>query len=119
MNIAVLAGDKQWNELMNDAVKTNCTRIKSIENFSVDEDVLLILEELPLDFISFKIPVLINSVCNTLDDLQAPENVIRLNEWISFLSPEKWDIIYALLQKLNIQNKRYFAAPLIKQLAIA
>jgi len=90
MNFVVLAGDKQWNELLNNTVKTNCIRINSIGNFSGDEDVLLVLEELPLDFSSFKIPVLINSVCNTLDDLQAPENVIRLYKWISFLLLEKW-----------------------------
>ena len=39
-----------------------------------------------------KKPVLINSVADTLADLQAPENVLRINGWVTFLSRPVWEL---------------------------
>jgi len=62
------------------------------------------------DYSSFKIPVLINSVSNTLKSTSHGANVIRLNGWNGFLKRTTWelagennDIIKELSSQLGVR----------------
>ena len=107
MRIAVMATDDQWMELNSGNEQIDCFRINSIENIPGDVDAYLLLrDELPFDFNITSHPILINSVCQTLTDMDAPLNVIRINGWNGFLSRHTWEIS----GQINEAAERVFAA---------
>ena len=62
------------------------------------------------DFSALKKPVFINSVVQTLADIHAPEHVLRINGWPTFLSRTVWEItgqvnenVDLVFQSLNIK----------------
>ncbi len=93
MRIAVLATDDQWKEVNSGNQQAGCFRMNSIENIPVDADAYLLLRDTPpFDFSITHRPILINSVCRTLENMNAPGNVIRINGWNGFLSRPTWEI---------------------------
>lgn len=93
MRIAILATDAQWKEVNSGNQQAGCFRMNSIENMPVDADAYLLLQDTPtFDFNVTTRPILINSVCRTLKDMNAPVNVIRINGWNGFLSRPTWEI---------------------------
>lgn len=92
MRIAVLATDNQWIELNFGNQQASCLRMDSIEKIPGDADAYLLLKDTPFDVSFSAKPILINSVCRTLKELHAPENVIRINGWNGFLSRHTWEI---------------------------
>ncbi len=59
---------------------------------------------------ALKKPLFINSVIETLTDLHAPENVLRINGWVTFLNRPAWEIagnvdenIKSIFKSLNIK----------------
>ena len=61
-----------------------------------DIDVLFILNQdiHAIDFKNFRLkPIFINSVIDTLLQLQLPDNVSRINAWPGFLQRETWELV--------------------------
>lgn len=93
MKIAVLANDRQWEEINRGAAAAQYTRIHSAEMMPADWDALLWLkEEKKMDFEISNQPVFLNAVTSTLQELNAPQNVVRINGWNSFLARSTWEI---------------------------
>ena len=114
MTIVVAASDEQWNELNRSGTNINWQRVSDAKDFDqhANADVFFSLNNhtiLPA-FGSLNKPVLINSVVDSLADLQAPENVLRINGWATFLKRTVWEVaghvdehINALFRALNIK----------------
>jgi 3-hydroxybutyryl-CoA dehydrogenase len=111
MTIVVLAADNQWEELT--ANTTDIQWIKAAANFSFADyahaDAFFMLKEnIPLDFTHTTKPVIINSTTTTLKEINAPDNIYRINGWAGFLQRPVWEIagtnitnLATLTQKLN------------------
>ena len=96
MQIIVDALDYQWNELTALRPNINWQRVDDTADFNEykNPDAFFSLKDnitLP-DFSAIKKPVFINSVVQTLVDLHAPEHVLRINGWPTFLSRTVWEI---------------------------
>lgn len=114
MQIIVDALDYQWNELTALRPNINWQRVDDTADFNEykNADAFFSLKDnitLP-DFSAIKKPVFINSVLQTLADVHAPEHVLRINGWPSFLSRTVWEIagqvnenIDSVFQLLNIK----------------
>ena len=99
MQIIVLGNEAGRNEF--EAKKPGADiHVEFIENVSEisnykSADVFLLLKE-EIDKAEFKAfgakPVLINSVIHTLNELNLPDNFIRINGWAGFLKREIWEI---------------------------
>ncbi len=99
MQILVLADEVAKEELMLKEINadTKITFVKELsEIFNVDQfDVFCILKEemLQQDLTIYKNkPVFINSTIFTLDELNLPENFIRISGWATFLNREIWEV---------------------------
>jgi 3-hydroxybutyryl-CoA dehydrogenase len=95
MNFIVLSTDEQWKTITGNA--TDCQWIRADLPFSFslyeDADAFFILDYTNnIDFTKTTKPVFINNVIDTLKELQAPENVYRINGWNSFLERPVWEI---------------------------
>ena len=114
MQIIADALDYQWNELTALRPNINWQRVDDTADFNEykNADAFFSLKDnitLP-DFSAIKKPVFINSVLQTLADVHAPEHVLRINGWPSFLSRTVWEIagqvnenIDSVFQLLNIK----------------
>jgi 3-hydroxybutyryl-CoA dehydrogenase len=114
MTIVVAASDEQWNELNRSGINIDWQRVNDAKDFDqhANADAFFSLKSdtiLP-EFGSFKNPVFINAVVSTLVDLQAPENVLRINGWATFLSRSVWELAghvdentRSIFQSLNIK----------------
>jgi 3-hydroxybutyryl-CoA dehydrogenase len=97
MTIIVAAGDEQWNELTADRTNIDWQLVDDSTNFNEykNADAFFCLKESfdVSDFTSLEKPVFINSVIDTLTDLKAPANVLRINGWSTFLKRTIWEIV--------------------------
>jgi 3-hydroxybutyryl-CoA dehydrogenase len=92
MKIAVLANDEQWEELTTPGMH-GCFSVGRGERLPGDIDGILLLEHTAeLDFSITGKPVFVNSVSTTLAEIQAPNHVIRLNGWNSFIARDHWEV---------------------------
>ncbi|HEX2684297.1 MAG TPA: hypothetical protein VHL77_10205, partial [Ferruginibacter sp.] len=114
MTIVVSATDEQWNDLNRDGEKADWQRVDDTSQFDrfKEADAFFSLKDnsIPDDFADLKKPVFINSVIETLSDLNAPENIFRINGWATFLSRPAWEIA----GKVDEQCRRVFHALNIK-----
>jgi 3-hydroxybutyryl-CoA dehydrogenase len=110
MKIAVLADDTKWNELMltaGNAEWIRCTTEKDFfENRNADIYINLQEDAFAKDYSDIKKTGLINSVTNTLKEINANKNVLRINGWNSFLSRSNWDVA----GKINEPVEQFFSA---------
>lgn len=114
MKIVVTATDEQWNELVSNRAGTGWQRVNSCQDFAVHHEAgaFFNLKDnsiLPA-FASLGKPVFINSVIETLSELNAPGNVLRINGWTGFLQRPSWETagavdehIRSLFQGLQIK----------------
>jgi len=114
MRILVISNEKGFVELTETYQNVNwikATSLKQTEDID-SVDVIINLNEDAFfdDYHSFKMPVLINSVSNTLKIGEHGAHVIRLNGWNGFLkrttwelSGEKNDTIKQLSDQLGVQ----------------
>lgn len=113
--IVVAASDSQWNELTGLRTNVEWQRVAHSADFdqckNAEAFFCLNDDEIRNDFESFKKPVFINSVIETLSDLSLPTNVYRINGWTTFLHRTVWEIagvandeIDAILTMLNIKK---------------
>jgi 3-hydroxybutyryl-CoA dehydrogenase len=94
MTIVVVANDEQWNALTADPgdIKWVKTADLSFDQYA-NADVFFILEEnSSLNYAATTKPVFINSVTKTLQELNMPANVLRINGWNGFLQRPVWEI---------------------------
>jgi len=105
MKIVVAATDEQWNELTNGRAKTEWRRVADCKDFiyNNDTDAFFSLKDnvILTEFASLHKPVFINSVTQTLSDLKAPENVIRINGWAGFLQRYTWETAGAVDENIR------------------
>ena len=119
MKIAVLGNDASCNELMQcnkDITWLRATDLTGLFNekdagayFILQENVQLLNTALPDK------PVFINSVVNTLREINAADNVIRINGWAGFLAKEFWEVCGILTEAainiLNQSGKKFVQVP--------
>jgi 3-hydroxybutyryl-CoA dehydrogenase len=96
MTIVVAASDEQWNELNRSGINIDWQRVNDAKDFDqhANADAFFSLKDdnILAEFGSFKKPVFINSVVDTLADLQAAGNILRINGWATFLSRPVWEV---------------------------
>ena len=112
MTIVVIASDDQLLELTAGS-STDIQWIKAGTDFSFtnypDAAAFFVLEQTSLlNYSATAKPVFINSVITTLQEINVPQNVLRLNGWQTFLQRPVWEITgiinddcKAVTQKLN------------------
>ena len=96
MRIAVMATDVQWKELNHASSGIEWHRVKACSDFMQNNhtDAFFSLQDdtvLPYFALLGK-PVFINSVVHTLKELNAPDNILRINGWATFLQRPVWEI---------------------------
>jgi len=114
MRISILSNENAYKELteiypnISWFQAQNMNQLNAFDN--VDVAVNLNDDACDEDYSSFKIPVLINSVSNTLKSTNHGINVIRLNGWNGFLKRTTWelagennDIIKELSSQLGVR----------------
>lgn len=119
MKIAVLGNDASCNELMQcnkDITWLRATDLTGLFNekdagayFILQENVQLLNTALPDK------PVFINSVVNTLQEINAADNIIRINGWAGFMAKELWEVCGILsetaINVLNQSGKKFVQVP--------
>lgn len=103
MKIVVAATDEQWTELTKTRPETGWTRVNEAKDFATqqDADAFFNLKDnaiLP-GFALLNKPVFINSVIQTLAELNAPANILRINGWTGFLQRPAWEIAGTVNEK--------------------
>lgn len=92
MRIAVLSNNEQWEELQNNCDYSNMFRIIDLNEIRGSVDGYIILSNLKAASLNIiDKPVLVNSVIQTLSEMKAPVNIVRINGWNSFLQAKKWE----------------------------
>lgn len=96
MQIVVAASDEQWEVLTKTRPQAAWKRVKEGNEFSAHKtaDVYFDLtgNNIQPGYASLKKPVFINSVIETLQELKAPANIVRINGWPGFLQRPAWEI---------------------------
>ena len=95
MKLVAVADDEQWNALI-----ANCTGvqwIRAAENFSFNQhtgtDAFFIMQPNGMhNYTNTTKPVFINSVIDTLAELNTPPQVVRINGWPGFLQRPVWEV---------------------------
>ncbi len=95
MQLVVLANDAQWNELAVETAGVEWTRA-AVPFTAADyagAAAFFILDTGAATLIPVTAqPVFLNSVAVTLEQLQAPANIVRINGWNGFLKRTTWEI---------------------------
>ncbi len=94
MTIAVWADKNQWEELTFGSTGVSWIMLQSVNEMAMAADAYFILQD-NINFIPVDVekPVVINAVAETLQSLQLPENVVRINAWPGFLTRSSWEIV--------------------------
>ncbi|MBL0145640.1 MAG: hypothetical protein IPP48_07650 [Chitinophagaceae bacterium] len=118
MKVAVLADDYQWEELKSSLPENECFRAINMEDFiSANASIFLYLKDdfSALSFSLFTKPIIINSVTATLQEINAPANVFRINGWQTFLQRPVWEIAGKLNESFRAEtgllNKKLIHVP--------
>jgi len=112
MILAMFGNDVQWNEIKKDIKNIEWLRLNSLNDITRDIDAVFILEEDAIaDYSNIPNVLFINSVSRNLKELNAPENVLRINGWHGFLSRPNWEIAGTVNEKvitiLSALNKQF------------
>ena len=105
MKIVVAAMDEQWNELTGNRPGIEWQRVNDCNDFTTnnDADAFFNLKDhliLP-EFVSLGKPVFINAVIQTLADIKAQDNILRINGWAGFLQRPAWEIAGAVNENIK------------------
>ena len=91
MQIVVAASDEQWNELTESRTEIDWIRVDDTTAFNQykDADAFFSLKDnsFSTEFKTLSKPVFINSVVQTLTELEASPNIYRINGWATFFKP--------------------------------
>ncbi len=105
MQIVVLGSDEQWESLTDNITDIEWVKGKASFSFSdyIQADAFIILDSTQhFEYSQTTKPVFINSVTNTLKELNTPKHVLRINGWNSFLNRASWEIAGILNPAANI-----------------
>ena len=105
MKIVVSASDGQWESLT--GIITDIQWEKAEASFSFSDyghaDAFIIIDQTyNLNYTQTTKPVFINSVTDTLKELNSPSHVLRINGWNTFLNRPLWEISGILNTDINI-----------------
>ncbi len=95
MTLAVWAADEQWEEAIDLSNEIEWQRMNAPHESIPAADGYFILDTAAGNAFSFSVtdkPVLIHAVTETLQSMQAPPNVVRINTWKGFLKNECWEV---------------------------
>lgn len=96
MLIVVAASGEQWEELVKARPQIEWKRVHNGNEFAnnkiADAYFDLTGNSRSQQYAPLKKPVIINSVIETLQELNAPENILRINGWPGFLQRPGWEI---------------------------
>ncbi|MGN6531738.1 MAG: 3-hydroxyacyl-CoA dehydrogenase family protein [Ginsengibacter sp.] len=114
MNIFVYGNEEQQKEIesintANNFVFTFKTKLPENDDYK-NHDAFLLLSDFSdeIDFTLFENkPVVVNSVTETLADLNYPLNVSRINAWPGFLEREIWEIASYEAERIEIIFKGF------------
>lgn len=105
MTIIVAATDEQWNELTTGRNQVNWKRASSSNDFSSYADAAAFFcltgNNSIAEFATLDKPVFLHSVIDSLAELHAPSNVLRINGWSTFLNRSVWEIAGQVDEKVN------------------
>lgn len=105
MLIVVFADDNEW-----EAIKAGAGQIEwqkaddtpSLAHYPNATAFIVMDKNMPLDYHQTSKPVFINSVAVTLQELNLPPNVFRINGWPGFLQRPLWEVAAAANQHTAI-----------------
>lgn len=113
MQIVVLATDAQWNELAVETAGVQWIRAAVPFTFAAYGNAaafFILTDAGAINFAATEKPLFVNSVTQTLQQLGAPNNTLRINGWATFLQRHVWEVAGAvtpeatvILQQLNKQ----------------
>jgi 3-hydroxybutyryl-CoA dehydrogenase len=116
MTVAVFANDIQWEEITFQAAPISWRRLHSTNSRLPEAAAYFILDKTNnFDFGITEIPVFVNSINCSLNELNAPANVLRINGWNGFLKNSSWEIAgkmsTAAKQLMELTGKQYNTVP--------
>src|SRR5688500_8396905 len=92
MKIGVIADDNQWHELSGNA-NNFIHRVNEVSEIGDDIDAIILMKEGAVIAPGKQNkPILLNSVCTTLAELETTSNVVRFNGWNGFVQRQKWEV---------------------------
>jgi 3-hydroxybutyryl-CoA dehydrogenase len=109
MRVAVLADDSQWQELVVASANVQwirCLNEKEFFECAADIYINVMEDAFTKNYTLIIKPVLINSVSNTLKEINAGINVLRFNGWSGFLARQNWEVA----GEVNDSVKDFFLA---------
>lgn len=96
MQIVVAASDAQWTELTGNRTGAEWVRVPDDAAFAAypgADCFFNFLEKRTISgYANLNKPVLIDSVVQTLQELHAPPNVLRMNGWPGFMKRSVWEL---------------------------
>lgn len=104
MIIVVLAADNMWEALTANSADLEWVKASddfSFKNYKEADAFFILTDSTDFNFIETAKPVFINSVTTTLKELNAADNILRINGWDSFIQRSVWEIA----GKINDESK--------------
>lgn len=104
MTIVVLAVDNMWEALTANSADLEWVKASddfSFKNYKEADAFFILTDSTDFNFIETAKPVFINSVTTTLKELNAADNILRINGWDSFIQRSVWEIA----GKINDESK--------------
>jgi 3-hydroxybutyryl-CoA dehydrogenase len=95
MRVVIIADDRQWEEWPAKASDVEWIRVEHADHFLTnDADIYVNLKDavIPPFYSSITKNILISAVTQTLVEMNAPPNVIRINGWAGFLQRRLWEV---------------------------
>ncbi len=104
MIIVVLAADNMWEALTANSADLEWVKASddfSFKNYKEADAFFILTDSTDFNFIETAKPVFINSVTTTLKELNAADNILRINGWDNFIQRSVWEIA----GKINDESK--------------
>ena len=96
MMFAVLADDEIYSSLIASSPEAQWVRITDIDEFLKINDATALFnlhkDSGDIDYTGINVPVFINSINTTLSEINAAQNILRINAWPGFIEKEIWEI---------------------------
>ncbi|HAO47174.1 MAG TPA: 3-hydroxyacyl-CoA dehydrogenase family protein [Ferruginibacter sp.] len=110
MQAVVAATDEQWEALTRPRPQVEWIRVENAGRFTdcktADVYFYLIGDDMHPVYAGLGKPVFINSVVLTLQELNAPSNVIRINGWTGFLQRASWEAAGRWQQDVSVHFEK-------------
>ncbi|CAN5720035.1 hypothetical protein BH11BAC4_BH11BAC4_12860 [soil metagenome] len=119
MKILVLATDDGWNELTVNNNAVEWIRAEDVNAFFVHKEAdacfNLNSDAAEINYSEIKKPVFIHCVIKTLKEINAHENIYRINGWRGFIKRDSWEVAGNISKEsvtvLTAISKKYVSVP--------